>query len=230
MSDTTLLLHQENLLQRRAWKFFSIFLVIIIIAQVAVISFLSKLVSEKREVVKYVEFSDRGDFAFRVLPEGGIDISQRKLLIEQQLQQYVINRISNVASKKQGNREIDSNKIKFVAALSSKQVSEQYEAEVFRIYNEADFIRREVSILSNSELEDRKYRYDFITTDILENGETLEQRWVVYIRYDLVDPNTLTVKEHKAINPLGVKITYYRGDIDTKSKINIQNGADIQQD
>ena len=221
--DITLLLHKENLEQRQKWQLISFVMISVILIETLFLCFLSHKVAQKKEVVRYVEFSEKGDFGFKILPSLDINLSQRKLLIEQQLQQYVLNRVANVATKESGESEVDNNNIKFVFAFSSKKISEQYESELLKIYNEAKFIKRDVQILSFSEIEERKYRFDFKTIDVLADGRRNEKRWVVYLRYDLVDPNSFKIEAHKEINPLGVKITYYRGDIDRKQKIEVQN-------
>lgn len=223
MTDTTLLLHQENLQQRRIWQDMSFFLAMIIIIETVTIGYLSARLATKREVVRYVEFSEKGNFGFKVLPASNINLAQRKLLIEQQLKQYVVNRVSNVASKKLENNEIDSSKVKYVDAFNSRETATQYTDELMRIYNEAEFDKRDIHILSYSEVEDRKYRFDFETIDTYPTGETDVKRWVVYIKYDLLDPNDLNINKHKELNPLGVKITYYRGDVDQQQKMNIEN-------
>lgn len=223
--DIPLLLHKENLEQRHKWQVFSYALLSVVVIETILISFLSIKLSEKKEIVRYVEFSERGNFGFKVLPSSDIDLNQRKLLIEQQLQQYVSDRVSNVVSKKYGEVEVDAPKVKFVSAFSSREVNNQYQSEILKIYNEADFVKRDIQILSSSETEDRKYRFDFKTIDTLPNDKINEQRWVVYLKYDILDPNELKVNEHKELNPLGIKITYYRGDIDRRQKVNINNIA-----
>jgi len=225
MSSNVLLLHKENLEQRQKWQIISLILVIVVALETILITYLSVKISTKKETVRYVEFSERGDFGFKVLPESNIDLSQKKLLIEQQLQQYVMNRVSNVASKKLNNNEIDNSKVKFVNALSSRDVSNQYSTELFRIYNESAFTKRDVHMFSFSEVENRKYRFDFKTIDTYPSGEKEEQRWVVYLKYQIVDSNDLKINQHKEINPLGIKITYYRGDIDQQQKIDIEHAV-----
>jgi type IV secretory pathway component VirB8 len=227
--DIPTLLHKENLEQRQKWQVFSFAMIAVIVIETMLICFLSVKLADKKEVIRYVEFSKKGDFGFKVLPESNLDLSQQKLLIAQQLQQYVVDRVSNVVSKKSGSAEIEAPKIQFVFALSSREVHSQYQSELMRIYNEADFIKREIQILSSSEIEDRKYRFDFKTIDILPNDKINEQRWVVYLKYDLLDPNELKVNEHKEINPLGIKITYYRGDVDRKQKVDVRHTDSMQQ-
>lgn len=220
--DIPIILHRDSLEQRQKWMLFCFGLILVVTLETIVICILSVQVASKKEVVRYVEFSERGDFGFKILPESNMNLSQKKLLIEQQLQQYVIDRVTNVASKKAGITEIDSPKVKFVAALSSREISNQYSSEMLRLFNEADFVKRDIQILSFSEVENRRYRFDFKTIDSLSNGGVEEQRWVVYLKYDLLDPNDLRINEHKEANPLGIKITYYRGDVDRQHKINIK--------
>lgn len=224
--DTNLeiLLHQENLEQRRHWKVLSFALMFVVAVLMALVCYLAVKVSEKREVVRYVEFSTKGNFGFKVLTNSNINITQKKLLIEQQLQQYIIKRVSNVASKKHSSDDLDANDIKLVNALSSKEVYFQYESELMRIYNESDFVSRKIHILSFNELEDRRYRFDFNTIDTLPDGtKSATMRWVVHVRYDLIDPNDIKTNDHKELNPLGIKITSYRGDLDTQQKLNIED-------
>jgi len=223
--DTSTLFHKESLEQRARWQVLACVLMFVVVIETILVGFMSIKVAEKREVVRYVEFSTKGNFGFKVLPESNINISQKKLLIEQQLQQYVTNRVSNVATRKNDETEIDSNKFNFVAALSSKAVAEQVQTEMMKIYENAEFITRDIFILSYSEIEDRKYRFDFKTIDTFKDEQVVEQRWVVHVKYDLVDPNDIKANEHKELNPLGVKVTYYRGDIDRQQKINITDAV-----
>ena len=223
--DALQILHKDNLEQRQRWMLISFGLILVVTLETMVICYLSTQVATKKEVIRYVEFSERGDFGFKVLPESNMSLSQKKLLIEQQLQQYVIDRVSNVASKKSGLTEVVAPKVNFVSALSSREVVNQYSAEVMKIYNESDFTKRDIQILSFSEIENRKYRFDFNTIDITTEGKPVEQRWVVYLKYQLLDPNELKINEHKEINPLGIKITYYRGDVDRQHKIDIKEAV-----
>lgn len=220
--NMALMVHRDNLEQRHKWQLFCFGLVLIVTIETIAISYLSIQVAAKKEVVRYVEFSERGDFGFRILPESNMDLSQKKLLIEQQLQQYVINRVTNVVSKKSGNTDVEAPKVKFITALSSRGVVNQYSTELMRIFNESDFNKRDIQILSFSEIETRKYRFDFNTIDATDDGKTHEQRWVVYLKYELLDPNELKISQHKEINPLGIKITYYRGDVDRQHKADIK--------
>jgi hypothetical protein len=226
MPSNLTFLHQENLLQRKKWQNICVILLLLILVQSVAIIILSVEAAKNKEVIKYVEFSTKGDFGFTVLSDAKVDLSQRKLLIEQQLQNYVINRVSNIATKKTNNRELDHEKVKFVLAYSNIEVSKQYSNELLKIYNDSEFKNRDVQILSYSEIEDRKYRFDFKTIDTYEDSRIEENRWVVYVKYDLIDPNQIKLAEYKEINPLGVKITYYRGDIDRKQKIEINNVLD----
>lgn len=219
--STSLLLHQEILRQLKKWQSIAFFLTFGLLASGILNFFLGVKIANKKPEIRYVEFSERGDFGFKVLPDSNIDLSQRKLLIEQQIEQYVVNRVTNVVTKKSGSTEVDAPKITFVSAFSSAAVHKQYEGEVMRIYNEATFLKRDVNILSFSEIEDRKYRFDFETIDTLPNNKINKQRWVVHLKYELLNPNEMKVNEHKEINPLGVKITYYRGDIDRRQKISV---------
>ena len=223
--DIPTLLHKEGLEQRAKWQAIACVLMFVVVILTILVGFMSIKVAEKREVVRYVEFSTKGNFGFKVLPDSSINISQKKLLIEQQLQQYVTNRVSNVATRKNDEVEIDSNKFNFVAALSSKAVAEQVQTEMMKIYENAEFITRDIFILSFSEIEDRKYRFDFKTIDTFKDEKVVEQRWVVHVKYDLVDPNDIKANEHKELNPLGVKVTYYRGDLDRQQKINITDAV-----
>jgi type IV secretory pathway component VirB8 len=223
--DNEILLHQQMLEQRHKWQFLSFILMFIVVVQTVLIGFLTVKVANKKESVRYVEFSERGDFGFKVVQDSNIDLSQKKLLIEQQLEQYVVDRVTNVVAKKSGTTEIDSPKVQFVSAFSSKDVHKQYEGELLRIYNEATFTKRDINILSFSEIEERKYRFDFETIDSLPNNKIIKKRWVVHLKYDLLDPNELKINEHKEINPLGVKITYYRGDVDRKQKVNVHQAT-----
>lgn len=223
--DALKILHKENLEQRQKWMLFCFGLILVVTVETILIGYLAIKASENKEVVKYVEFSERGDFGFKVLTDSNMDLSQRKLLIEQQLQKYVTDRVTNVISKKAGLNDVDAQKVKFISALSSREVANQYSAEVMKIYNEADFARRDVEILSFSEVEQRKYRFDFNTIDTAKDGKETKQRWVVYIKYDLLNPNELKLSSHKEINPLGVKITFYRGDADRQNSINIKQVA-----
>jgi type IV secretory pathway component VirB8 len=219
--DNTLLYHKQALEQRQKWQFFSFLLIFVIVLETILVGFLSVKVANKKEEVRYVEFSERGDFGFKVLPESNINLSQKKLLIEQQLEQYVVNRVTNVVSQKSGSTEIDAPKVKFVSAFSSRDVRRQYEGEMMRIFKEATFLKRDIEIMSFSEIEPRKYRFDFETIDTLANNKINKKRWVVHMKYDLLDPNEIKVNEHKELNPLGVKITYYRGDVDRKQKVDV---------
>lgn len=226
--DSAVILHHEILKQIRGWKRISFILVFILSLETTLVFFFGVKLSEKREVVKYVEFSTKGDFGFRVLPEASINVSERKLMIEQQLKQYVTYRTVNVATKRydqNGENGISTEQVKFVIAHNSKDVNLQYQSEIMRIYNEGDFISRDIHILSFSEIEDRKYRFDFETIDHLENEKELRRRWVVYMKYDLMDANEQNLNEHKEINPLGIKITYYRGDIDQKQNMRVEDAA-----
>lgn len=226
-----ILLHQENLEQRRHWKVLSFAMIFVVLVETGLLCYMSVKIAQKKEVVRYVEFSMKGNFGFKILPDSNINVSQKKLLIEQQLQQYVTNRVSNVVSKKYGESEIDSGKLKFVIALSTKEVAQQYENEIMKIYENTDFARRDIHILSFSEIDERKYRFDFKTIDTVEDKKSkapankVEQRWVVYVKYDLIDPNDLKLNESKEANPLGIKITYYRGDLDSQQKINIDDAT-----
>ena len=96
-----------------------------------------------------------------------------------------------------------------------------------RIYNDGVFYKREIHILSSSHDpdEDRKYRFDFKTIDTLKDGERDEQRWVVYLKYEILNVNDLKYNEHKKANPLGIKITYYRGDLDKRRTVNIKEAS-----
>lgn len=220
--DALQILHKDNLEQRQRWMLISFGLILVVTLETMMICYLSTQVAAKKEVVRYVEFSERGDFGFKILPESNMNLSQKKLLIEQQLQQYVVDRVSNVASKKSGLTEVEAPKVKFVSALSSREVVTQYSTEMMRLYNEGDFTKRDIQILSFSEIENRKYRFDFKTIDTTTDGRPVEQRWVVYLKYQLLDPNDLKISEHKEINPLGIKITYYRGDVDRQHKVDIK--------
>jgi len=226
--DPAVILHGEILKQIRSWKSIAFILIGILSLETILLFFLGVKLSEKREVVRYVEFSTKGDFGFKVLPESNLNLSERKLLIEQQLKNYVSYRVANVTAKKydqNGENGIDSNQVKFVIALNSKDVNAQYQSEMMRIYNEGDFISRNIHIFSYSEIEDRKYRFDFETIDKLENGQEIRNRWVVYIKYELIDPNDQKLNEHKELNPLGVKVIFYRGDIDTQQNMRVEDAA-----
>lgn len=225
MTDTNIstYIHQENLKNSRFWKEFAGWLLALMIVLVGLVCFLCSELSKKRETVRYVEFSERGSFGFRVLPDSNLNFQQRKLLIEQQLKQYVINRVSNTASRKLNLGELDGQKVKYVDSFNSRNVADEFKSEMMRIYEQSEFSRRDVYILSYSETEDRKYRFDFETVDTYPSGEPQRNRWVVYLKYDIVNPNEITIGAHKEINPLGVKITYYRGDIDQQQKLNIEN-------
>lgn len=230
-ASVEILLHQENLEQRRHWKVLSFAMIFVVLVETGLLCYMSVKIAEKKEVVRYVEFSTKGNFGFKVLPDSNMNVPQKKLLIEQQLQQYVSNRVANVVSKKYGENEIDSSKFKFVVALSAKEVVKQYENEMMKIYENADFSKRDIHILSFSEIEDRKYRFDFKTIDTVEDKKSkapakkIEQRWVVHVKYDLIDPNDSKLVENKEANPLGIKVTYYRGDLDSQQKINIADAT-----
>ncbi len=226
--DSAIILHHEVLKQLSSWKRVSFILIAILSLETLLLFFMGVKLSEKREVVRYVEFSTKGDFGFKVLPEANINISERKLLIEQQLKQYVSYRVTNVATKKfdqNGENGISAEQVKFIISHNSKLLNTQYQSEVMRIYNEGDFISRNIHILSFSEIEDRKYRFDFETIDALENEQEIRRRWVVYIKYELLDSNEQKLNEHKELNPLGIKIIYYRGDIDQQQNMRVEDAA-----
>lgn len=220
--NNTSLLHAEVLEQVHKMRRY-IFLLLIIVAALSISNIY--LATKKNETIRYVEFSTKGNFGFKVLPDSSLNVSQRKLLIEQQLENYVVSRVTNVTTKVNGNSNVslDAGKIKFISSLSSRAVTAQYQDEIMRIYNESEFLRRDIEILSSSEIQDRQYRFDFKTIDTYQEGKTDQKRWVVYINYDLLNPNNLPEGQTREQNPLGIRITYYRGDLDKSNKTDLEN-------
>jgi len=174
--------------------------------------------ANKREEIKYVEFSTKNEFGFKVIPDSDITISQKKLIVEQQLYNYVVNRVTNLGGRKYNQGEIDGRAIRYVNALSSKKIARQFKTEFTRIYEEAEFLKRGIKIFSYSQIADKKYRFDFKTLDSYEDGNVFENRWVVYLKYKLIPPSDILNSQYRALNPLGIQIDYYRGDIDDITK------------
>ncbi len=219
-----LIFHQENLIQSKKWRNIALLLLVTLILSIFANVNLSLKLSNQEPIVKVAVISKKGDFSVRVLEED-IPLSTKQMLIESALRQYIVDRTTNVASKKLDDNEIDSRKVQMVNAFSSKKVIDQYTNEMMKIYNESEFQQREIDILSFDKLEERKYAFNYETNDIYPSGEEVKHRWTVYIKYDLMDPNEFEVNDHKILNPLGIKITYYSPKYDRKSKSHIKESV-----
>ena len=219
MLDNNILLHKKILLQAKIWKLLFVFSIFVIFVQSVTVLYITKKVNEKKvPPTRYIEFSKIDNLGFKVIPANDITIEQKKAIAEQQLFKYVQNRIAKGEGiKYQGFDEVDSYKIKFISALSSRKVYGQFIKEFERLHKEAEFKERKIKILSFSEIDEQKYRFDFETYDSYRDSPDVINRWVVYIRYEFVSLDKLTDSEQK-LNPLGIKIVFYSGNTDNRKK------------
>lgn len=173
------------------------------------------MILRNKEIVRFVEFSKRGDFGVKVLESSEITDSAKELIIITQLKEYITKRHEKLGGRKYNKGEFDLVKYNYVKAFSSAEVFSEYDAEFKRIHEEAQFYERDVNIISAVKQEEDKYLFNFDVVSYYEDQEEpTVNRFNVYIKFNFVNINKIVPSLRKD-NPLGIQIVWYRGDRET---------------
>lgn len=206
--------YEETLLQNRRLRILLLNLSIAMIIALIIIFF---MILKDKEIVRFVEFSTKGDFGVKVLESSEVTESAKELIVVSQLKEYIKNRHEKLGGKKYNKGEFDLLKYNYVKAFSSKEVFSEYDAEFKRIHEEAQFYERDVYIVSAVKQEENKYLLNFDVVSYYEDQEEpVVNRFSVYIKFDFVDLNKIS-PSLRNVNPLGMQIVWYRGDRETNN-------------
>ncbi|MDD2840010.1 MAG: VirB8/TrbF family protein [Rickettsiales bacterium] len=201
--------YEETLLQNRRLRILLLNLSITLIIALLTIFF---VILKDKEVVRFVEFSQKGDFGVKVLESSEITESAKELIVVSQLKEYIKNRHEKLGGRKYNKGEFDLVKYNYVKALSSREVFSEYDAEFKRIHEEAQFYERDVYIISAVKEEKNKYLFTFDVVSYYEDQEEpVVNRFNVYVKFDYVNLNKIS-PSLRNMNPLGIQILWYRGD------------------
>ncbi len=151
-----------------------------------------------------------------------IDFKVNKKQVIEELQKYVISRESNVVTKNSDNLNLEQiNKIKFVLALSSNEIDQQYNDEMQNTYYKSQFIRRDVQVINHScdLILYSVCRFSFKAIDTYKNGKVEENKLVAFIDFYQFRPSERKLLSLKyllgnEINPLGVMVRSYTVESD----------------
>lgn len=204
--------YEETLLQNRRLRILLLNLSIAVIITLIIIFF---MILRNKEIVRFVEFSKRGDFGVKVLESSEITESAKELIVITQLKEYITKRHEKLGGRKYNKGEFDLVKYNYVKAFSSAEVFSEYDAEFKRIHEEAQFYERDVNIISAVKQEEDKYLFNFDVVSYYEDQEEpTVNRFNVYIKFNFVNINKIVPSLRKD-NPLGIQIVWYRGDRET---------------
>ena len=208
-------IHQDNLIQRKRWQVISLVLGLITI--LCLIAIIILALPKKMPPPRYIHFSTEENFKFKVLESDDITADQKELIIVNQLKEYIKSRVENLGGQKYNKNEFDLVKFNYIKAFSNAEVFDQYFRELKRIHENAEFYKRDVKILSAIKQEENKYLFNFNILDYYEDeSQPVVNRFAVYLKFTYQDVNSLESKLKK-LNPLGIKITWYRGDRETNN-------------
>ncbi len=196
MSQEVLIL-QSTYREAQRWKLVSFILLGLAILLVLLIMMLLPLKTTK---VKYVEFAESGKQTFRIVPSP-LSKKQKVLLVRQILRDYVIKRISYT-----GSLAIDTPNVKQVAAMSSREVIQQYKLVYNRIHEDTTIEKREVKIISDIPIGKNAHQVQYRTIDHFR-GQTYEHDWVATIEY--AEEKMIVKEEDELLNPLGIVVTRF---------------------
>lgn len=193
----SVLLLQNTLMEARRWRLLSFVNMGLIVLLVFGYTLLLPL---KTTQIRYVEFSESGKNTFRVVPSP-LTKKQKILLIRQILRDYLIKRISY-----SGSINVDTPNVKQVAAMSTKNVIEQFREVYNKIDKESTIEKREVKIISDIPIGKNAHQVQYRTIDHYK-GKTFENDWVATIEYEFT--KHITNEENELLNPLGILVTQF---------------------
>jgi type IV secretory pathway component VirB8 len=193
-------------------RFFQIFSIVVTICLFIVLGLLGlELVSSDKQV-HYVAFSGSDDVHFKVLP-APLSKSQGKLLLRQQLRDYVYNRayIDNFTEKA---------RFRKVYSMNTAEENEKFREEFDRIKSESSFERRDVKVVADNSISNNIHQIELETIDHFQ-GKKYKNYWTVLIKHELRKQQVSLTNEH--LNPFGLTVTEYqirKKDITYNEEIN----------
>ena len=219
MSDKAIIsLHQRHQQDAKRWQVMSFFLFLLLLLTIGVVT--PTVLYVIKPQIRYIEIKTDG--TFKVLPTTLLS-SQRRYLEEQELQNYIKDRL-NLNGTKLTNGHLNKDIIETVASKSSDNVRRQYSKELRAVYESAAFDRRKTKII-NYHLVDKTqniYRFDISINDYFKGElggfDVQSTRYVLHLQYKREDI-ALYSEEHFKKNPLAIKVTHFQNQEDISNSV-----------